>query len=221
MSTRCKFCMAVLALCVVGAPVFAQPNRGNRGNADPARLIQVEAVKKAVGLSESQLERIKAVVEKAREKRQTAETKAREAYSAEIEKAMSSILTSSQNERLFGIQVQQMGQRAIYNEKVQKAIGLNRAQRAKITAAQEKMQTTFRSMFSGGREGRQKAFETMRAIQEEMKGLLTESQQRRLEAIKGETVEMPRPRFGGGQRPGAGRRPGGGRPQGGRPDGDL
>lgn len=230
MMLRWKLCVAVLALCVVSGTAHAQ--RGGRGGTtDPARLVQIDAVKKALGLSESQTKRIAEAAKKAREKRQKAEEKAREAYTSELEGAMSSILTSKQSDRLFGIQVQQMGTRAIYNEKVQKAIGLNRTQREKIANAQKMFREMFR--FGGPRqskEEREKNFKKFREIQEDMKNLLSVSQKKRLEALKGEEVNLPRfPGFGGGNRgnrgrrgPGAGGRPNSGRPpQAGRPSGDL
>lgn len=134
---------------------------------------------------------------------------------AEMEKEVMGILTDKQKKRLTGIFVQVAGFNALMDNEVAEAIGLSEDDQADLKEAiedagmemREQMQELMQSEDRGAM--REKMMELRDEANKKIMGMLSESQRKKLEDLKGATFEMPqRGRGGAGGQGGAG---GGGR----------
>jgi len=136
--------------------------------------------------------------------------------SEKVEKAaakqLAEILLPPQMKRLKEILVQQMGLRALTNAEVAAALKLNDAQKQKIETALEESSTAMREaprpeidFRNASQEERDKAIAQMREQREKLQkqaeektlAILTATQKKQFEEMKGEAFEMPQPQFGG------------------------
>ncbi|MGF1577851.1 MAG: hypothetical protein ACFCD0_00650 [Gemmataceae bacterium] len=181
---RC--CLAICLFACTVSPALAQ-----RGfdPADPSGLIRrSKTIRTDLKVSESQLQRIEEAAKKAREEYQKAVAAATEKYRNATSAVAMEVLTQEQKKRLWSIQVQLMRSNALFNEKVQQDIGLNRSQREKLGKLKSKRDEARKLFNTRKSEDRKKASAMFREYQEGVKGILSESQEQRLERLKGEPV---------------------------------
>jgi hypothetical protein len=167
--------------------------------------------------SEENREKLEAFMEKVRQQREEFEKKAR----LQLEE----VLFPEQLERLQQIEVQAMGMRALFMDRVAEELQLSEQQRKQLREtsreATEEMFSKMREMFrSGDREGmREKMQQARQETEEKVLGVLTSEQKQKFEAMKGEPFKMPDRRGGfrgrGGRGGGDGGARGGGRRGGG------
>jgi hypothetical protein len=160
-----------------------------------------------------------------------------ESTNKKIQEAIEDVLLPQQVERLEEIRLQIQGVGALLTEPVQKELKITAEQKTKFEEVQKETQEKGQELFSGVRElfqggDREKAQAAMQEIREKMTamqketeknilGVLTDSQKKEFEKMKGKPVEISpeelRPSRGGqgGQRQG-GQRPGGQGGQGGQ-----
>jgi DNA-binding transcriptional MerR regulator len=160
-----------------------------------------------------------------------------ETTNKKIQEAIEDVLLPQQVERLNEIRLQIQGVGALLTEPVQKELKITAEQKTKFTEIQKETQEKGQELFSGVRElfqggDREKAQAAMQEIREKMTnmqketeksilGVLTDSQKKEFEKMKGKPVEISqeelRPSRGGqgGQRQG-GQRQGGQGGQGGQ-----
>ncbi len=150
---------------------------------------------------------------------------------AKMKEQLEEVLFPEQMERLEQIALQIRGIAALADEKVAAKLKITTEQKEKLTKVQEELRGSMgekiRELFSGGnREGMREAMTKMREdMEKEVLAVLTSTQQKQFEEMKGEKFEMPegglfgrggfgsgRGGFGGrGGRGGDGGGPGGGR----------
>ena len=139
-----------------------------------------------------------------------------------LAKLVEDVLLPHQKERLDEIALQVMGTAALFTPKVRESL--------KITAETgEKMQNVSREVMEGVRDKAREAFQSgnrdgirelfqnaQKEVNEKVLGLLSDSQKKEFEEMKGKPFKLPegalrRPGGQGGQRPGGqgGQRPGG------------
>lgn len=204
-----------------------------RGGGGLLQLAQMEAVQKEI-LAEDKKEEIDKLAESLRGERPDMSgfremseedrtkffekmQKERAERSKKGDAALAEILIPPQMERLEELRVQQMGIRALADEKVAAKLELG-SKKAKIEAAMQKMGEEMMTIFrSGDRENMREKVDALRKKADtDVLGLLSADQKKKFEALKGEAFEMPQRQFGRGG-PGGGRGGEGGGERSGRP----
>ena len=132
-----------------------------------------------------------------------------EEFSQKTEDKISEILDPTQFDRLVGLFAQQSPMQAIRHrlivDKMKSAnCPVTGEQETKMKEAEEAAGAKVREMMSGGfnPENMAKMGEIRKESEEKALGVLTDSQKKKFEEIKGEKFEFPRPQFGGGGRGG-------------------
>ena len=183
-------------------------------------LLRMEEVQKEVGMSPETYQSVQTAMPDMRalfqadESERTAKLKEANAKAQEM---IDEALSPEQQHRLLGLLVQQQGMRALNNELVAKAIGLDAAKSEEIkaifTKSGEQMREKMQAAFSGGGGDREKMRETMDGLRKELdqsvEASLSAEQKQELETLKGVAFTFP-------ERPAGGRGPGGGGAGGGR-----
>lgn len=148
-----------------------------------------------------------------REKAREAMREKMTAATKEITSKVEGVLTPEQKKRLKEIQIQAQGTRALTSEDVAKALNITEEQKKKIEEIREANRPQFGRGGQPGGGGERPSLERMQEQQKETEAkildVLTAEQKTSFEAMKGKKFDMPRPTFGGGNRPGGERRPGG------------
>ncbi len=212
---------------------------GQRGGDPLLGLLRIEEVKVEIEVDPSQDEAITKLLASGNERGerpnfdfQNATEEARneffakmraeqEARNKKMREELETVLALPQMERLEEIALQVRGVQALTDDKVAAKLKITAAQKKELEAVQEKAQQEMRAkmqeLFQGGnqggdREGIREAFTKMREDSEkQILGVLTASQQKDFEAMKGKPFAMPegaqRGGFGGRGGPGGG--PGG------------
>ncbi len=225
-------CGVALAMLVLTADVARAQRRGNTGGArggggfqrggfgqqsDPLSLLNNRSVQQALEIEDSQT----ADIQKLRQEMDDAVTAARQEIAAKYAEKLGGILLPQQLDRLNQISVQQKGIAALDDPQIAAKLGITESQKRQFAAKrqeQEQKMTALREELRNAPQGGdrtamfQKFGELRQENQDAMLSVLTASQKKQFEAMKGEAFEMQRG-FGGGTRPG-GTRPGGTRPGG-------
>jgi len=232
----------LLGIGLVAAPL-AQAQRpggfggggfGGGGFGGGSNIISTEAVQKELGLTTEQTDKLKLITEEAqksmrelfgqrpaegedREKAREAMREKMQNAAKEITSKVEGVLTPEQKKRLKEIQIQAQGTRALTSDEVAKALNITEEQKKKIEEIREANRPQFGRPGQGGeRPNFEKIQEQMKETEAKILDVLTAEQKSSFEAMKGKKFDMPRPTFGGGNRPGGDRRPGEGAP---RPEG--
>lgn len=132
--------------------------------------------------------------------------KAQEERAAKEKTDLAAILSADQMKRLDEISVQLQGNRALQNEKTQKALGLSEEQITKIKDLQTKQREAMTSIMEKMRNQeltREEMQSTMeknnKAMDEELAKILTADQKSKFDAMKGKPFKADeQPRRGGG-----------------------
>ena len=165
-----------------GRPGGGRGGFGRFGGAkgSPVTLINNEAVKKELKLTDEQIAKVPDA----------------------LWKALSTVLTPEQQKRLRQISLQQRGVDAFNDPTVQKALKLNADQKDAIKTALDTQQKEMRELFSAGGGGgggfgqmREKMQEITKATQEKVTGVLSTAQKKQWSEMLGEEFKMPQ--FGG------------------------
>jgi Spy/CpxP family protein refolding chaperone len=240
-----KLCAAVAALAIVAmiCPLAsAQQDQGRRGRGgreggfggpgggaiSAVRLATLDAVAKALNLTDEQKEKVKTINDEMRDKVRAAfqdggGREKMEELSASYSAKVNDVLDKDQQKRLMGILVQVAGANATLDPAVAKELNITDDQKAKLREARESNMQAMRDAFAGARDGNREEmrakFEKLRdESNQKLMAVLTADQQAQLESLKGEKVEIdmaqlrgPGGGFGGRQGRGG---EGGGRPGG-------
>jgi len=253
---RLTMVLVAVGAMLVAASAEAQPGRGPGGRGpggrgpgggmmgNPAMLLGSEQVQKELELVPDQIAQLQGLRDKMREefrdlfsgmrdmtpeereKRMQEVRDKMQAANEKLTKQIDEILLPHQKERLQQIRVQMLGDRALGDAEVIKALGLTETQQKKLTEIGEKARAKMQEMFSGIRdlepEQRREAFSNLRekmtqvreAAQKEAQAVLTAEQIEKLKKLRGEPFEFQRPERrpgarGPGGRPAGGQRPGG------------
>ena len=185
------------------------------GGTSLLQLARNEAVQKEIEALDDQVEQINKLAEELRGERpdfsgvrEMSEEertkffekmqKERAAQAKVGDKKLAEILIEPQLERLEEIRVQQLGMRALTDDKVVAKLKLG-SKKAKIEAAMQKLGEEMRAIFqSGDRENmREKMTELREKADKEVVGLLSADQKKAFESMKGDAFEMPQRQFGG------------------------
>lgn len=221
-----KFLVMVTAVVVVAMAAhvaLAQKEQGKRGRGgraggpggpggppSMARLAMIDKVQDALKLTDEQktkIEKINADSRKEMSGDRPDPEKMRKMRDGVTDK-LKEVLNADQQKRLMGIFIQVMGAGAVMDPAVGKEIGLTDEQKDKLHEAMGPPPEG-----RGGREGRDakgggESFKDRRAkMEKEVMAVLTSDQQKKLESLKGEKVEidMSALRGPGGGREGRGR----------------
>ncbi len=125
---------------------------------------------------------------------------------AEVLNAISKVLTEKQFNRLKQIELQQRGNNAFKDEKIQKALGLSSDQAKSIVSILDDSAKESAELFKGAAKGGGKGgfggiTEKMTKIRTEAKekiyGVLSKDQRKTWREMVGEEFKMERPQFGG------------------------
>lgn len=217
---------------------------GFGGNAS-LQLVAVRAVQEELGLSEDQVGKLRTLREEFQEKqrasrgdqqgfrdlseeqrreRMTAMMEANRKLNAEFEPKIAEILDDVQVERLQQIKWQAAGIEALRDEEVSKKLSISQEQQDKIAGVFREFQEKQREAFGaarGDREAAREGFERARELREtrdkQALDVLTDSQKKQFEELKGEPFDLASLRRGPGGRGAEGAGPG--QRPGRRPDG--
>lgn len=197
------------------------------GALDLAGLLRMEEVQKEVGLTadaaQAVSEAIREVMPDMRElfsgsaEERAAKLKEPNAKAQEI---LDEVLAPDKQKRLMGLYAQQAGVRAVANELIAKEIGLDEAGIAKVKEVTTKAATSMSEKMREVRESGDfaKMREMMESSQKETEkailDVLTDEQEKALEALKGEKFAFPERTFGRGGPGGGPGGPGAGGPGG-------
>jgi hypothetical protein len=193
------------------------PGGGFGGFGDPIfGLLRVEEVKTEIELMPDQDEAIQKLNERGRDRgqdrdrpnfREMSEDERREAFekmrkegeerTQEMREQLEQVLLPPQMERLEQISIQVQGVRALRNERVAKQLKITDEQMEKMAEVQEEigqeMRAKMQELFqSNDRDGMREALGKMREESEKkILGVLSTSQQKQFEEMKGEKFDMP------------------------------
>jgi Spy/CpxP family protein refolding chaperone len=193
--------MAVVAM--VSQVALAQNEQGKRGRGgraggaggpggppSMARLAMIDKVQEALKLTDEQKTKIEKINSESRKEMRDASSgdkpdpeKMRKMRDGLTEK-LKEVLDADQQKRLMGIFVQVMGNGAVMDPAVGKEIGLTDEQKDKLHEAMGPPP-------EGGRGGGGQGFQERRAkMDKEVMAVLTPEQQKKLESLKGEKVDI-------------------------------
>jgi hypothetical protein len=185
---------------------------GSMGGAlDLVGLLRMEQVQKELEMTPEAAQAVRDAMPDMRELFNASESeragKLKEA-SVKAQEVMDEVLSPEHQKRLLGLYVQQNNFRAASNELVAKEIGLDEAGVAKVKEAAAKAFADLRGKMEEMRSSGNMDFTKMREMMEgagkdsekAIQEVLTDDQEKALEALKGEKFEFPeRPAFGGGR----------------------
>jgi hypothetical protein len=152
-----------------------------RQGTNSLNLVQNPAVQKELNISEEQLKKLPAAVQK----------------------ALAEVLDPNQVKRLRQIELQQRGPQALADAKVAQELKLSETQSEKIKTILEDSRKETAELFKGGnRESFQKLGALRKETQEKVQNVLTEEQKSAWKNLVGEEFKMPTfPGFGGKDQP--------------------
>lgn len=223
---------ALLAVGLMVQVSLAQPGEGRRGRGPgggfggpptPVRLLGIKEVQDALKLTDEQKTKITELNEKVREELRAAmqDGGGREKVQKMMDETtakVKEILDEGQQKRLLGIFIQVNGANSVANPEVAKELNVTDEQKKKIEEIRQKNMDSMRELFQGARDqegGREAIREKAEKLRDEeskaILAVLTEPQQKQLEELKGEKVDIDLSQLRG---PGGGRF--GDRPRGGR-----
>lgn len=221
---------AFMAVAVMVQVSLAQPGEGRRGRGPgggfggpptPVRLLGIREVQDALKLTGDQKTKITDLNEKVREEIRSAmqDGGGREKVQKLMDETtakVKEILDEGQQKRLLGIFIQVNGANAAVNPEVAKELNITDDQKKKIEEIRQKNMDSMRGLRdqAGDREAMREKFNKLR--DEESKAILavlTEPQQKQLDELKGEKVNVDLSQLRGFGGPGGrnGDRPRGGR----------
>jgi Spy/CpxP family protein refolding chaperone len=218
-----KFLAVIAAVAVVAMAAqlaMAQNEEGKRGRGgrgggpggppSMAGLARIEKVQEELKLTDEQKKKIDKINAESRKEMREASSgdkpdpeKMRKIRDGATDK-LKDVLDADQQKRLMGILIQLMGAGSVMDPAVGKEIGLTDEQKEKLHEAMGPPPERREGREGGGRA----AFQERRAkMEKEVKAVLTAEQQKKLESLKGEKVEidMSELRGPGGGREGRGR----------------
>jgi len=229
-----RFLLGVSLLILLVQPVMAQRRPGGQGGfrgrggpggfGNPTMLLQNEGVQKELKLSEDQIQKIKDVSEKTREKYReqfeslrsssSDQSEQREKMQAlfrtaseETAKELAGILKPEQDKRLKQIGLQQRGVQAFQDPEVEKELKLTDDQKESIRTIAQDAAQEMREAFQGAQGNFQELREKGAALRKESMNkamaVLTDEQKKTWKSLTGEPFEL---RFQGGGPGGARRR---------------
>ncbi len=198
------------ALMAVGFMVqvsLAQPGEGRRGRGPgggfggpptPVRLLGVKEVQDALKLTDEQKTKITDLNDKVREEVRSAmqDGGGREKVQKLMDETtakVKEILDEGQQKRLLGIFVQVNGANAVANPEVAKELNVTDDQKKKIEEIRQKNMDSMRGLRdqSGDREAMREKMTKLRDEESKaMLAVLTDAQQKQLEELKGEKVDI-------------------------------
>lgn len=156
------------------------------GPGDPLQVLRDPAIRNELKLTDEQVQKVNAAVEK----------------------ALTESLTPEQAKRLKQISLQLRGAEAFNDPKVQEALKLTDAQREKLRSIREEAGQQMRELFQNASGNREEAFKKMtemrKQIQEKTLAVLTDEQKKTWKEMTGEPYEPRRGERGprpGGERP--------------------
>jgi len=205
--------VAMLAVATLAAPAAWAQRGGGRGGFDGGgfMLLGQKSVQQELKLSDEQVTKVTAQMEKQREgfaelrdlDREERMAKMRERMEAN-NTALKEILNADQLKRLKQIGLQQRGASALADPQVATDLGLTDEQKEKVRAIQEENRGALRGAGGDGdREAMRKKFEEQRAsTNAKLEALLTPEQQTKWKELQGEPFkgEIVRPQFRGRNR---------------------
>ncbi len=201
--------------------------RGGMGGRGMSRimLLRAEPVQKALDLSDDELAEIEEIMEEAMPGGGGGGRPDPEAI-AKAEKEVMGVLSDKQKKRLTGIYAQVAGTRALMDEAVAKELKIDDDLKEEIQAKLDDMAAGMREKMQeimeeagGDRQAAMEKMQELRAdMDKEVLALLSDSQRKAFDELKGEKVEMPM--MGGGRGGPGGGRGGQGGGRGGQGGGD-
>ncbi|HVT28823.1 MAG TPA: hypothetical protein VHE81_12485 [Lacipirellulaceae bacterium] len=219
LSRKLWIMVAVVAIAIMVSQVaVAQNERGRRGRggrggpggpggfggASMVHLLSVDKVQDALKLTEEQESKIKAINDdmrkEMREEFQSGGGRDREKIrklASSTEDKINGVLDESQRKRLMGIYIQVAGAVAVMNPAVAKELNVTDEQKTKI-------RDTLRGM-RGARQQNLSREEMHEKMNKELMAVLTADQQKKLESLKGEKVDIDLSELRGPGRGGPGR----------------
>ena len=225
MALRHTTIMACLAVALAASTVNAQGRRGFGG--DPTLgLLAIEKVQKELDLAGPQIDLIEKLGEdlqkqfprpqinffNATEKERSAAMKKMEENAKKrapiVAKNLKNFLSPGQLKRLSELRIQQQGLQALMDNDVAKKVKLSDADRKKITKlmadARAKITSTFRKALAGGGANadfaaiRKKTQKMQADAEKQVLAVLSATQKKAFEDLKGKKFEFPQRQFGGG-----------------------
>jgi hypothetical protein len=219
MRTMSKTIVALGVVAFLAAPALAQQGRGGGGRfGGAAMLLSNASVQQELKLDAGQIEKAKAVAEKARDKFMAARDslqnlqgeerakKQRELASevnSETHKAVKEFMKPEQVKRLYQITHQQQGPFAFTDEHVQKHLKLTDAQKSDIEGIVQASGQEMRKIFQENQDDRQAAMAKVTELRKEtlakVESKLTDEQKASYKEMLGAPFEVKyEPRPGGG-----------------------
>ncbi|MFO0789426.1 MAG: hypothetical protein U0805_08210 [Pirellulales bacterium] len=200
---------AVVALMAQVSLAQREGGRGGRGFGGgmggpptPARLLMLKEVQDALKLTDDQKDKLKQINDDMRDALRKAmddgsgREKMQELMASTTTK-VNEVLDEGQQKRLLGIFVQVNGANAALDPGVAKELNVTDDQKKKLADIRQKNMESMRDLFQSARDqegGREAMREKMDKLREEeskaMMEVLTAEQQKDLEALKGEKVEV-------------------------------
>ncbi|MBM4091169.1 MAG: hypothetical protein FJ276_17360 [Planctomycetes bacterium] len=237
MNRRMVWGTTLVALLMFTASVFAQGQRGGgqRGagmmgmmrGMSMVQLLQNEAVRKEIVLTEEQQSKLREMAQAAREgagggmpnfqeMSDEERQKLREEMTKraeETQKKLAEILDDKQMTRLKEINLQVMGARAFMLPEVSDALGITNEQREKIQTAQRE---AFQGLMGGGAPDPEQMAKAQEQVKETIMNILSDEQKSTFKKMVGEPFDVTQVRGAGRGGPGGeqGERPRGGRRKG-------
>lgn len=201
-----QFLVAFVALAGMTSTVCAQRQK-ERGFAlipgTPVYLLEKQAVQEELKLTDEQIQKLEAllsdrpVVQSREELERTRPARAKKAN-----EAIKSVLDEKQEKRLEELRIQREGVRSLFRTEVTDKLGLEQAQKNKITEIEGQHTSANRATLTKLREPRitpqerQKAFaearERTKKTYADLLAVLTPAQKETFEKMKGEKFEFPR-----------------------------
>lgn len=222
----------VLVLVALTADATAQGRGGGQGGRGGGggfggrgmsrmMLLRAEPIQKALDLSDETVEKIQAIIEENMPAPGQGGGRPDPEAMAKAEEEVLGLLDDKQKKRLLGIYAQAAGARALLDDNIAKELEIDDDLKAEIQGKLDDMAAGMREkmqeIMAEAGDDRQAAMEKMQAMRADMDkeviALLSDSQKKAFEELKGEKVELPT--MGRGPGGGRGGQGGGGRGQGG------
>jgi Spy/CpxP family protein refolding chaperone len=217
--------MGAVALLMAAGPSFAQAQqgqrqgRGNRGGRGATSLLFIPEVQKELSLDQAQIDLLQGLRQQrgtgnGQDTQNLSPEERRQRYTqlrAEQDKKIAEILNAKQVKRLKELEIQQAGYRSLERKEVADQLKLSSAQQQQIQTIVEADREAMRAAFQGFRSqngqrpsdaDRQAAFqkfqEQRKATDAKLAAVLTDSQKKQFDQLKGAPFTFPQRQRRGG-----------------------
>ncbi len=215
MAQKCWMLVCLTALTLqltLTIDAEAQRGRGGFGRRTGGSLTDMlrnPAVREELEMLDEQVEQVRELESEMRDEMRKELQALQEKMQAKLRSKLGTVLMDHQMERLDQLRLQMQGTRALGNTEISKKLGITDKQIEQMeeirNSLREKYQEAFRNRGEGGdfRQRMQELSQQAQEAQEEIRGLLTEEQRKKLQEMQGTKVDLQQFRQRGG--PGRGR----------------